>query len=85
MIKKHFFVIHETSLKKTRKEEKKNFTKFVHMIRTRTILLEFAKVMLRLTLNCTNTNLNELSRTLTNYIIYTILIRISHVASCLRI
>lgn len=23
MIKKHFFVIHETSLKKTRKEEKK--------------------------------------------------------------
>lgn len=69
MIKKHFFVIRETSLKKTRKEEKKTLLNS-YTIRMRTILLEFAKVMLRLTLNCTNTNLDELSRTLTNYILF---------------
>lgn len=30
MIKKHFFVIHETNFKKNSKKRKKNFTKFVH-------------------------------------------------------
>lgn len=47
MIKKHFFVILvETDLKKLEKK-KKNFIKFVQTNYTRTMLLEFAKVMLR--------------------------------------